>query len=399
MLADAARGVRVRTTKRFTAMPGAGDALELQSLTQGVAVTETRVGLTARIVELANGLRSPEELVRAATGFPAEAVRAGIEQLRRAGVVELVDDGALRAFAPGELERLNPQISFLSHFVAPPETRTVEAWPGTARSGLDFQERLRSASVAVFGLGRSGSQLVRLLALAGVGRLVGVDSEIVGDRDIGCDAWFDVRHRAMDRAAAVDALVKELGCASTVVTGDASDDEALREILRGCDLAVLCPDHWKPSLAAEVNRAALATGTTWTSAQLAGFEFQIGPTVVPRKSACRTCWELRRRSNLADLADHDRIEEFLESGRLRVEALAFTPGVGLLALEVVKAVTWFATPATCSHVYCLNLVTLQSQLRPVLKVPRCPDCGRVAQGSPRINVWQQSDVDATAVGS
>jgi bacteriocin biosynthesis cyclodehydratase domain-containing protein len=131
----------------------------------------------------------------------------------------------------------------------------------------------------------------------------------------------------------------------------------------------------------------------WTSARFAGFEFHIGPTVIPGETPCYECFRLRINSNVPDYSEHMLLEEYRKHHRLREATLAFTPAAGLLALEVLKGVTWFAAPATYAHLYVLNLLTMQSELHPILKIPRCPTCGRPAMPRPTIHAWQQTQKD------
>ena len=119
----------------------------------------------------------------------------------------------------------------------------------------------------------------------------------------------------------------------------------------------------------------------------------MGPTIVPYETACYECFNLRQKSNVPDIAEYQVVEQFQRTNRLSSDWLAFTPGAGLLALEVLKAITWFMPPAGYAHLYSLNLLTMESKRHPVLKIPRCPACGRPAQPRPTIRAWQQSTVE------
>ncbi|SPE34037.1 hypothetical protein SBA2_840028 [Acidobacteriia bacterium SbA2] len=231
--------------------------------------------------------------------------------------------------------------------------------------------------------------------MAGVGKITAVDSESVGEEDLNCDSWFRQEQRGLNRAEAAGALS---GLASPSVAFHAvqvsEGSGQVPELPEGCDVAVLCRDHFNPAEYELFNLAALASKTTWISARLSGFEFQIGPTVLPGETPCFQCFTLRLKSNLPDYSEYVLVEEFLKNHRLREETLAITPGAGLLALEVLKAITWFMAPATHAHLYSLNLLTLQSRLHPILKVPRCPSCGRPAMPRPQAGLHLPTPVDA-----
>lgn len=110
-------------------------------------------------------------------------------------------------------------------------------------------------------------------------------------------------------------------------------------------------------------------GTSWTSCRLFGFDFDIGPTVIPHSTPCFHCFDLRQKSNLPDYEEHLVLEGLLKQNQLRCGALAVTPGIGLVALEVVKALTHFMEPASYAHLCSLNLLTLELKRLPVLKIP------------------------------
>jgi thiazole/oxazole-forming peptide maturase SagC family component len=260
-----------------------------------------------------------------------------------------------------------------------------------AKSGLEYQDQIRKASVAVFGIGRLGSQLTHLLALAGVGKIIVIDAEAVGELELYSDAWFAANEEGRNRA---EVIAERVAAANPMVAMEIAPEplqiDELQQLLSKIDFAVLCRDHFNPHDYEIFNKAALEVKKSWTSARLAGFEFQIGPTVIPFQTSCYQCFDMRYKSNLPDIAEYQIVEDFLKNGRLRPETLVFTPGVGLLALEVLKALTWFMAPATYSHLYTLNLLTLESKLHPILKIPRCSACGRLSQSRPTINIWQQS---------
>jgi molybdopterin-synthase adenylyltransferase len=389
---------RLRIPDRFTLIPAGPDEYRLHSLTFSLALRGRSSELLSRLLPLLDGERKVSDVVTVLDDVGEEAVHEALERLLEAGALERADAGTETEHAtslpPAERERLRSQIAFFSHFVVPPGTPGTEAQSDLPRSGLEYQARLARARVLVVGLGRLGSHLARALACAGVGTLSLVDSSIVSETDLQADAWFTRELTGRHRAEAVRDLIDALNPAVRVsLAQEPADLDAWRALLAGVDFAVLCRDDVNPAEYDVFNRAALASKTTWTSARLSGFELHIGPTVLPYETACYTCFDLRQKSHVPDIAEHHIVEAFQKTGRLRPEALAFTPGTGLLALEVLKAISWFMPPATYAHLYVLNLLTMESTLHPVLKLPRCAACGRPAKPRPTIHTWQQSHLD------
>jgi molybdopterin-synthase adenylyltransferase len=377
----------------FTLVPAGIGEYRLHSLTFSLALRGRDSELLSRLLALVDGKRTVADLVSELETFGQDPVQDALQCLLEAGALEpaaVADNGR---FSAAEMQRYQPQIAFLSHFVVPAQTPGNDFGPGMPRSGLEYQERIRQAHVTVFGVGRVGSQLIRSLALAGVGKITAVDSEPVSDAELKSDAWFTVDQEGHNRAEAVCRLVAIANPEVQIeAVRDAIEVGQLEERLADSDFGVLCRDHFNPAEYGAFNQAALTTKKPWTSARISGFEFQIGPTIIPFQTSCYQCFDLRQKSNLPDLAEYQILEDFLKKNRLRAEALAFTPGAGLVALEVLKAITWFMAPATCSHLYVLNLLTMQSKLHPVLKIPRCPACGRPAQPRPTVHAWQQSKI-------
>lgn len=387
---------RYQVPYRFTLVPAEDGEFRLHSLTFSLALRDDESEILSRLLPLLDGERTVDDVCRAMEPHGEEAVHQALEYLLEVGALEPAapDAGPL---SPAEIKRHQPQVAFFDQFVAPDGTPSVGSWPGYPRSGLEYQARLKQAHVTVLGLGRLGSQLVHALALAGVGTITAVDSEPVGEVETSCDSWFSAEWAGLPRSEAARRMVSTTNPdVALVAAPEPSQPGELRALLADSDVAVLCRDDINPTEYEALNAAALAARTTWTSARLSGLELQIGPTVVPFETACYTCFDLRRKSNLADLGEYRIVEEFLRRHRLRPTMLAFTPGANLLALEVLKALTWFMAPATCAHLYSLNLMTMESKLHPVLKLPRCTACGRPAQPRPTIHAWQQSAASGLA---
>jgi bacteriocin biosynthesis cyclodehydratase domain-containing protein len=386
---------RLKIADHFRVLPVGIGEFRLHSLTSSFILKSQAPDLLERLFPLLDGARTVQEVLDELASFGQEAVHDSLQRLVEGNVLELADQRGTGILLPEEGRRFRRQIAFFSHFVAPFDTGTNCSPVGELpRKGIEFQEYLRRARVIIFGMGRLGSQLVRSLAVAGVGTITAVDSETLVEDDLANDAGFTAQLLGVNRAEATGRMLGEFDATLTFrAVPEPINHAALLQLLSDYNFAVLCPDIYDPNDYEEFNRAAMAAKITWTSARLAGFEFHVGPTVIPGQTSCYECLRLRVNSNVLDYDEHVLLENSRKHSKLPEEALAITPGAGLLALEVVKALTWFTPPATCSHLYSLNLLTLQSELHPILKIPRCPVCGRSAMPRPTIHAWQQTRVD------
>lgn len=386
------RADRCKIPDRFTVIPVGAGEFRLHSLTFSLAIHDRDSGILCRVLPLLRDAIAVGNVVDNVEAFGEQAVLQALDRLLEMGALERVacdEPGPLPAV---EADRLRSQIAFLSHFVAPADEKLDAAASETLpRTGSDYQIRIKQSHVIVFGAGRLGSQVVRALCLAGVGRITAVDGGSVEQRELGTDGWFGPEDAGLSRAEAVRRSAIRLRPDVDIVSAE-DTSPATKELLESATFAVLCPDDFEPAAYEAFNEVALVTGTPWTSGRMAGFEFHIGPTVVPFETACYKCFELRLKSNLPDLSEYLLLESFLNHNRVSEGSLAFTPGPSLLALEILKALTWFAAPATWGRMYSFNLLTLEGRLHPVLKLPRCPACGRPAEPRPTVHAWQQTSV-------
>jgi thiazole/oxazole-forming peptide maturase SagC family component len=380
---------RCKIPDRFTVIPVGGGEFRFHSLTLSLTLNDRDSGILGQLIPLLRHAITVSDIIGTLRACDEEAVLTVLDRLAEIGVLEQEAANESSPLPDAEARRLRSQIAFLSNFVPPPNEK-LDAAGGDPlpRSGNDYQIRIRQAHVAVFGGGRLGSQVVRALCLAGVGRITVVDGGFVEQQDLGTDAWFAPEDNGLSRAEAVRRSAIRLR--PDLEIESAEDATPTKERLESATFAVLCADSFEPALYEAFNELALATGTPWTSGRMAGLEFHIGPTVIPFETACYKCFELRFKSNLPDLSEYQLFESFISSNRVSEGALAFSPAPSLLALEVLKSLAWFASPATWGRMYSFNLVTLEARLHPVLKLPRCPACGRPAQSRPTVHAWQQA---------
>lgn len=375
---------RLKIAERISLIPEGPGKVHAHSWTQSVALVAHEEKILDQLLPLLDGTSSRSEIVEALADHGRERVDRLVDELIRAGIVETVD---VLTQPRSAAERA--QIAFFSHFALPAGFEQNQSPRGLARSGAEYQRRLSEARVSVFGAGRLGARLIEGLAVSGVGHISVIDAAVVSRDDIGSETPYgetDIgRHR-------VEALGRYLGsrARSFAPVTEAPDDVTLAALLTEASFAVVCPDAHDPNLLDRVNRLAQSNGLVWTSARIRGLEFWIGPTILPGETACHTCLTLRIASNAPDETEHRRLENWERTNALKPVMLAWTPGVDLLVLEVVKAITWFAAPSCYGHLYTLDLVTMEGRRHPVLKIPRCPDCGRPSGNRPTIHVWQQS---------
>jgi bacteriocin biosynthesis cyclodehydratase domain-containing protein len=233
------------------------------------------------------------------------------------------------------------------------------------RDGADIQRRLARARILILGAGALGSHLVEGLAHAGVGEM-----------RIHDPAGAPRAHALCAEAAA---RYPHLG-----FRAGPDDPEDFAGAIGEVDCAVVCADSPIPLLAEAVNEAALRAEKRWLLGRVDRGIGLIGPTVIPRESACYECFLLRRAVNLADADErqpHPGAPPGRGEGLAAPRALAAAIG-SLLALEVLRLLSGAAPPQTVNRVLRLSFFAAQATYHRILRFPGCPACGFGARRPP-----------------
>lgn len=152
---------------------------------------------------------------------------------------------------------------------------------------------------------------------------------------------------------------------------------------------VVATDSFSPPFHDRVNRLCLEHGTRWTSLRWLGFEIQLGPTVLPGDTPCFACFRARVRANAPSDAAFQALDDYLAHHPWRAGHPLFVAGDGLAAFEILNLLTGFDTPKTVAHLFTFHLMSFESRLDPVLKLPGCPACGRPARERPGPALWEK----------
>ena len=186
-------------------------------------------------------------------------------------------------------------------------------------------------------------------------------------------ALLRARVAVLGECALADETESALGSLGVATLCDVAD----------ADFVVACQESPGFGFFDAVNGECLERGTRWLRVAVLGTTAHLGPTTVPYESCCYTCFDLRVRSHEPDpdaftayraLAGAD--EGALAPLRAALAAEA--------ALETARIFTGFAPPATIGRFYEIGARTPERIGHDVLKVPRCPSCGR---GGPPREPW------------
>jgi molybdopterin-synthase adenylyltransferase len=314
------------------------------------------------VVPLLDGTRTTEEIQQSVSGaFNPEDVTAALELLASEGVLEVEDrDG------PPTLQALEHQLNFFHEVGMDPKLA---------------QQRLRTATVSVVGMGPIGVATAMSLAAAGVGNLRCADPDLVLRSDPFLNPLFHHADTGKPRAEVVCQEVADLAPEVKAIpyTEAIETDDALLQIVAGSDFAIGCVDQSRSNVMYRLNRACLQAGIRWTAGSVSAFEGIVGPTVTPFETACYLCYRMRAVACTENPEEEFAHLRFLDARKRddsgRRENLVFGAAIvgNLLGLETFRVLLGLPPSASGRIIVC-DFLELTTQKHVVLRKPWCPAC-------------------------
>jgi ribosomal protein S12 methylthiotransferase accessory factor len=319
-----------------------------------------------------------------------QCVAADVKTYSRRSILELLDNLEQHGFletVPEEVcptgnENRQTQHEFFRSWTEHPE---------------EMSRRLTDARVLIVGLQPWGARVAGDLAAAGVGALYVWDDGVVTPDDLAVGGIWSRKHVGQSRSLA---LAQELRrsdsqCGATAI--DAAFNENLFNSVKDMkwslvicatvvdDLSVL------QSAARFCNSARLIS----LSGALENIYAKVGPLVVPRQTACWNCCRLRELVNSPQSEIDEALHAALISNRPKSRRRSYlgpmSDALGaLLSLESLKFLTGYVPSTLVGHLLVQNLVTLETSLHKVIRVPGCQVCGNSGDGK----VFPAIDVNA-----
>jgi molybdopterin/thiamine biosynthesis adenylyltransferase len=337
----------------------AGDIYILRPGADSDLVIE-RPDATARLLLAAlDGTRTTAALARE---LGDGRVRSALADLDAAGLIEdAADDERTTA---RDRERYDRQLRYFADLAS----------PGTPAS--EYHRRIRSARVALLGVGGLGSWAAYALACCGVGELVLVDGDVVEPSNFNRQILY--RERDVGRAkteAAAEALAGfDSACRLTPLARRLDGVDSVAAAIDGADFVVNAADWPAHDIERWVNQACVAAGLPFITMSHSPPVARVGPLYVPGTTGCYACQEAAYRET------HPLYDELVERRRGRPSpaptlgpACAFVGGQ--VALETLHQVTGLCPPATLGAALLYDLRTMGVTREPVPLRPGCPVCG------------------------
>ena len=220
------------------------------------------------------------------------------------------------------------------------------------------QQRLRHACALVVGAGALGNEVLKNLALVGVGHLIVVDFDVVEPANLARSVLFRARDRGRLKAEVAAEAVRELNpdLHVTAIPGNVLTAVGLG-IFRDADVVVGCLDNREARL--WVNRACWKVSTPWVDGGIQELNGVV-KVFTPPDSPCYECGMTENDYRLINLRYSCPLlrQEDLAAGRVpTVPTIASLIG-GLQAQEALKLI--HGIPVAGGEAFVFNGVVSQS---------------------------------------
>ncbi len=253
----------------------------------------------------------------------------------------------------------------------------VEQYLGLAFTG---ETDLAARRVSLIGAGPVGAQTAELLLQHGIGGV-----RLLEHREP--DAVWRALPRFDGPGSAGTAKLAQVGLRDHLIAlgyrgveaVETSVDESLESAVADSDLVMIALEQPDVRLTHLVNRRCIAAGRRWLQAGIDGGRGVVGPLFVPGVTACYNDFRA-----LADAATPSPLMARLYREHAAARgARSFAPGLpayaGIVAAFVSLAAVHTLLTGTCFALGRVLTVTFDRMLidvEDVLKLPRCPVCGR-----------------------
>lgn len=239
-------------------------------------------------------------------------------------------------------------------------------------NGVKNQLIIKSSTIILVDSGASGSNLIRYLALSGIGHIIATSGAITySKKEFGYWSDIDVlSHSVRDLNPYVKfTLVNEPEGAIPVIP------DAVPSLI------VYFPDQFSRLTCEKLNKVCLEQEIPFLPIRNTYRGVDIGPLVLPKATPCFICYSLRRVA--AGGTFPEDINDRLDNGRLNIPL-----GIEATTFEILKFVTGSIEPVTKGRLWRMDFTTGLPEVHPVLKLPRCPACG-VHKTRPLKKLWSE----------
>jgi bacteriocin biosynthesis cyclodehydratase domain-containing protein len=304
------------------------------------------------LLPLLNGEHTTDELVEKLDGVSKpETVRALILRLGELGILEDASDIYRQELSPEQSEAYQSQMMFFG----------IASRDSQDSNEAKFQKALLESRLSIIGAGELASRVATECARVGIGTVVGMNLAGEASSPSGNGEIIETPGLALE------------------------DLDSIKRLLTAAppSLLALALDRPEPAFLERVNTISLDLNIPILHSQINGAKGVVGPMTVPGKTACLKCHHLRVIRNYDFYDEYLEWEKWVEGQgkHKRVAAASLGPFTGIIAgltaLEIVKKLSGFYESELYGRFLTVDALTLEVIPHQVLRVPRCPGCGKM----------------------
>jgi bacteriocin biosynthesis cyclodehydratase domain-containing protein len=303
-----------------------------------------------RLLPLLDGEYTTEEILENLQGVASpEVIKALLLKLEGSGVLENVSIESNQGLSLEQVQKYQQQMDFF-------------AVASRQANKATYQKALLESTLSIIGGGELAAKVAIECTQAGIGKVIAVN--LADD----LPAILNKSDEVFDTLAVdLNDITMMENCLSTTPPS----------------LLVLALDRTEPAILERLGQLSQDRKIPLLYAQMNGTEGIIGPLVAPGKTACLKCYHLRLTRNYNFYDEYLQWEKWIEGDgkyqrSIGVSVSAFTSVVaGMTALEIIKKLSSFYEPELYGKFLTVNALTLEVIPHKILRVPRCPSCGKL----------------------
>ena len=225
--------------------------------------------------------------------------------------------------------------------------------------GIGGQKKLKNTKVLIVGAGGLGSAVSIYLTVAGIGKLVIVDGEVVELSNLNRQILYTISDIGKPKAECACKRLREINpCIEIECYNKQFDEDLGTKLIPQVDLVVDALDNWSTRFL--LNRLCIKFKKPLVHAGIEGFYGQV-MTIIPGKGPCLQCLFTKPPKE-----------------RQAIPVIGITPGIiGILeASEVIKLALSIGE-VLLGKMLIVDLLNNEFKIINVRRNPRCPVCGGI----------------------
>ncbi|MGC8496602.1 MAG: TOMM precursor leader peptide-binding protein [Thermoplasmata archaeon] len=168
----------------------------------------------------------------------------------------------------------------------------------------------------------------------------------------------------------------------------------MKEKLKDADILLCILDYFDPILPRIINEFAIEENKKWVLSAIDGINIFIGPTFIPKETACYECMQNRLIANQSDSEIFSRVLPNIMNGNWisgkNLMPVTYSYLMASIAAQEAMNLLILNQPMLINRLLIVNTQNFSFSIQKILKLPRCNVCG--ARVSPKPIYLSMSEI-------